>query len=64
MISDRVMNGSDRLSKICEKNGVSSDLVEQLMAVEKDFSSLSRRIGIYNRLEKVVDEYFMREYCN
>lgn len=64
MLLDRVMNGSDHLSRICEKNGISSDLVEQLMAVEKDFSSLSRRIGIYNRLEKVIDEYFMREYCN
>jgi DNA sulfur modification protein DndC len=64
MLPDQFANGSEFLSKICEKNGVSLDLVGQLMAVEKDLSSLSRRIGIYNRLEKVIDEHFMREYRN
>ena len=49
------------LSKICDKRETSLHLVERLLMVEKDLSSLSRRTGIYNRLEKVIEEYIINE---
>lgn len=53
--------GFEQLIKICEKNGVPARLMEQLLIVEKDLSHLSRRVGIYERLEKIVDEYVIKK---
>jgi hypothetical protein len=36
-------------------------LIEQLLIVEKDLSHLSRRNGIYDRLEKVIEEHVINE---
>ena len=47
---------ADKLSEICNNYDVSPDLIERLLIVEKDFSTLSRRTGIYDRLEKVIEE--------
>jgi len=52
------------ISKICEKHDVSPRLIEKLMVVEKDLSSLSTRVGLYNRLERVLDEYIVTEVEN
>lgn len=49
------------LKEICNRYGISIQLLEKLLKVEKDFSSLSRRVGIYKRLEKVVEEYILNE---
>jgi len=55
------MLGLEQLSKICDKNRIPARLIEQLLIVEKDLSSLSRRTGIYDRLEKVIEEYVINE---
>lgn len=53
--------GMEKLNKICNKNRISARLIEQLLIVEKDLSRLSRRTGIYERLEKVIEEYVINE---
>ncbi|MBL7074948.1 DNA phosphorothioation system sulfurtransferase DndC [candidate division KSB1 bacterium] len=55
------MLGLEQLSKICDKNRIPARLIEQLLIVEKDLSSLSRRTGIYDRLEKVIEEHVINE---
>jgi len=50
---------SECLQKACQKNKVPLELIERLLLVEKDLSNLSRRSGIYERLEKVLDEYLL-----
>jgi len=47
------------LNDICEKYDIPVDLIGRLLLVEKDFSTLSRRVGIYNRLEKVIEEHLI-----
>ena len=51
-----------KIEEICNKNEIPVQLIEKLIIVENDFSSLSRRTGIYERLEKVIEEYVMSEY--
>lgn len=46
---------------ISEKHNVPPRLIEKLMVVEKDLSSLSRRVGLYNRLEEVIEEHIVYE---
>ncbi len=46
----------EKILEICNKFDVSINLIERLIVIEKDFSKLSRRAGIYNRLEKVIEE--------
>jgi len=55
------MLGLEQLNEICERNSIPPRLIEQLLIVEKDLSHLSRRTGIYDRLEKVVEEYIINE---
>ncbi len=50
------------LGKIAEKNNVPVSLVEKLLVVEKDLSSLSNRKGIYNKLERVISEHLIQSY--
>jgi len=45
------------LDKISTKHGLPSDLIERLLVAEKDFSKLSRRVGIYNKLEEILESY-------
>lgn len=49
------------LAEICKSHGISIHLIERLLTVERDFSSLSRRSGISGRLEKVVENYVIDE---
>jgi len=49
-----------KLNAICNKYNIPVDLLGRLLVVEKDFSSLSRRAGILNRLEKVIEEEIMQ----
>ena len=51
----------DELKRICNKHSVPLQLIERLLVVEKDLSSLSRRAGIYNRLERVIEEHVTNE---
>jgi DNA sulfur modification protein DndC len=53
--------GLEQLAEICNKNGIPARLIEQLLIVEKDLSHLSRRIGIYDRLEMVIEEYVLNQ---
>lgn len=55
------MLGLKELNEICNKNRIPVRLVKQLLIVEKDLSSLSRRTGIYDRLEKVIEEHVINE---
>lgn len=34
-------------------------LLDRLLIVERDFSNISRRVGIYKKLEAVISEYSM-----
>ncbi|MGV9141783.1 MAG: DNA modification system-associated small protein, partial [Promethearchaeota archaeon] len=54
----------DELKKICEKQGVPMQLIERLLIVEKDMSTMSHRSGIFNRLERVIGEHVMNEMRN
>jgi len=47
----------DLLVELCSKYKIPVDLIERLLIVEKDFSKLSRRTGIFSRLERVIEEY-------
>jgi len=51
----------EELKVISEKNNIPENLIQQLIHVEKDFSSLSRRVGIFDKLDKVIDEYVINE---
>lgn len=72
MIQAKVL-GNEILQDLCAENGISQNLIEQLLLVEKDLSSLSRRNGIYDRLEHVIQENILNseiicqhhnnEYC-
>ena len=42
---------------ICENNHISPRLIEKLIVVENDLSSLSTRVGLFGRLEQILDEY-------
>lgn len=55
--SNNTIKYKNQLREICSRYGTSEDLIERLLLVEKDFSKLSRRRGIYNRVEKILDEY-------
>ena len=50
-----------KLEEICSSYGISVQLIERLLAVERDFSLMSRRSGIYGRLEKVIESYAIDE---
>jgi DNA sulfur modification protein DndC len=57
-------SSTTKLEEICSNHGISVQLIEQLLAVERDFSSMSRRSGIYGRLEKVIEGYVIDEMSN
>ncbi len=47
--------------EIFESNNLPLHLLERLLAVESDFSTLSRRKDVYSRLEGVIEEYVISE---
>lgn len=50
------------LKRISEKNSVPITLIEKLLIVEKDLSTLSNRKGIYNKLERAIGEHLIQSY--
>jgi DNA sulfur modification protein DndC len=52
---------TEELRTLSQKNSIQENLIQQLIHVEKDFSTLSRRVGIFEKLDKVIDEYVMNE---
>jgi DNA sulfur modification protein DndC len=60
-LSETDIKDWEQLSEICNEHGIPIHLIKQLLMVEKDLSSLSRRTGIYSRLEKVIEEYIINE---
>ena len=52
--SETVEGITDSLSS--SNNGIDS-LVDRLLVVENDMSNMSRRVGIYGKLEKAINEY-------
>lgn len=56
-------NGSykDELTSICRIHAVPPDLVDKMLFIEHDLSGLSRRHGIYNRLENVIEHYVLED---
>lgn len=54
--SKSAQKNKDKLIEICRKYNVHINIIERLLAVERDFSKLSRRAGIYSRIEKVIEE--------
>lgn len=57
------MYDGDTVGKDEEYEAVPADnldrLTDRLLAIENDFSDLSRRVGIYKKLETVIQEYTM-----
>lgn len=49
---------------ICKKYNVPFNLLKSLLIAEKDFSEISKRTGIYNRLESVLEQYSIYELKN
>lgn len=63
---EQLLNGSQRnlleiQDSICNKHGLPADLIRKLLVIENDLSSLSRRHGIYNRLESIIEDYVLDE---
>lgn len=54
---DEVLNGVKRQDSI-------GSLTDRLLAVEEDMSNVSRRIGIYGKLEKALTEYSITKIQN
>ena len=52
------------LLQLCEKEEVPLQLLETLLAVERDLTGLSRRRDLYSRLEKVLEEHIMAELAS
>lgn len=55
---------SDAVSMIDDStygNTPEERLLDNLLMVEKDFSTVSRRVGIYKKLEQVISEYSMNK---
>ncbi|WP_456468153.1 DNA phosphorothioation system sulfurtransferase DndC [Archaeoglobus sp.] len=44
----------DLLEEICKETGVSSKIIRQLLALEKDFQSKKRRRGIYGEIKEIL----------
>lgn len=55
------LRGIDQLGTLCDKKGVPPRLIEQLLIVEQDLSSLSRKTGTLERLEKVIGQHVTEE---
>jgi len=49
------------LQEICEECKVPVQLIERLLTIEEDFSTLSKKKDIYSRLEKVIEEHVYSE---
>ena len=49
------------LDRACEENQVNSALVAKLLDMEKEFSGMSRRAGIFKRLESILNEEWRDE---
>lgn len=45
------------LQEICSEQGLSADLIEDLLAVERQHSGMARRRGIYDRLNDCLATY-------
>ena len=50
----------DPLIDLCKKYEIPIGLIERLLLAEKDFSALSRRTRVYDRLEKVIEEHVIQ----
>ncbi len=50
------------VQEVCSNQGISRELLEKLVLIEKDLSMLSNRVGIYNRLEAAIDEHLNQEF--
>lgn len=59
--SDKSDKDIIKIKDISKKHEVPERLIEKLMVVENDLSSLSRRVGLYNRLEEVIEENIINE---
>lgn len=46
-----------KMDDICQSNNISPDLIDKLLIIEKDFSSLSKRHGLFNKLEHIIENY-------
>ncbi|OPY36397.1 MAG: hypothetical protein A4E35_01936 [Methanoregula sp. PtaU1.Bin051] len=48
-------------NSICKKYQITPELINKLLVIENDLSGLSRRHGIYNRLDTVIENYVLNE---
>lgn len=49
------------LQEICEQCKVPVQLIERLLTIEEDFSTLSKKRDVYSRLERVIEEHIYSE---
>ncbi|MBT8508694.1 hypothetical protein AZH53_09785 [Methanomicrobiaceae archaeon CYW5] len=52
---------AETFQTICTSHEVPPDLIDKLLIIEDDLSGLSRRHGIYNRLEDVIETEILKE---
>jgi len=57
--TDEKFDELSKIKEISDKHGVDPRLIEKLIVVENDLSSLSRRVGLYSRMEEVLDEHIV-----
>jgi len=50
------------LEEVSKKYDLSPELIERLLIVENDLSNLSRRTGIYKRLDKIIESQALKEF--
>ncbi len=43
------------LARLCEKHGVSLELAQELLSIEREYQTSERRRGIYDRLEEAIE---------
>jgi len=53
-MDDRDALAEQLLRKLCDEHGVSSAMVQELMAIEKRHQFQDKRHGIYNELASVI----------
>ncbi len=57
--NSEVLSTNERrlLKEICVKYGVSLQMLEQLLSLEKEYQLKERRFGIYEKLRQTIEAY-------
>jgi len=48
------------LPRLCEKHGISLELAQELLSIEREYQTSERRHGIYDRLQEAIEDSLSR----